>query len=170
METRNKKFENQLNSFDDALQIIIRGHLYVGAEIDDLITEQLPQPEYLDLDSFNFPKKIDLLIDLGLLPPEDKGGYLSLNRLRNKIAHDLDYIITEDQVNKLYQSLSQNLQHPFHKKGQDHLENLRVTLCVLYVRIQAIRERVIENKKHMEELIKKADALRKRSEMRQLTK
>jgi hypothetical protein len=38
METRNKKFENQLNSFDDALQIIIRGHLYVGAEIDDLIS------------------------------------------------------------------------------------------------------------------------------------
>ena len=104
---REKNFDKHLNE-TDTLQIVIRGHLYVEAELLDLLSESIAmvRPKAIDLADLSFRKKIEFAIALGLLAPENKRPFLELNALRNKVAHNLDLVISADHVEKFYGSFS----------------------------------------------------------------
>lgn len=98
------RFIDHINA-DDPLQIVIRGHLYVEAELITLISEALKDSEALDLSRLGFPTKIDLAVALGLLSRDEKAPYIYLNKLRNSLAHNLNSDIGEKEEQELFNTL-----------------------------------------------------------------
>ncbi len=99
-------FLKYLNS-DDSMGFIVRGHLYIESALMQLIEEAPPDPGAIDLTRFNFPLKLDLAVALGLMSESETRGYLRLNSLRNKHAHNLGVALSEDDQRNLFQSLDQ---------------------------------------------------------------
>ncbi len=111
------KFAKHLKE-SDALQIIVRGHLYIEAELIELISESMAMvnPKAIDIADLSFRKKVELAISLGLLKPEEKKSFLELNALRNKVAHNLDIEIGSENAKKLYMSFSKFFKHLYGKE------------------------------------------------------
>lgn len=85
---------------------MIRGHLYVEAQVNRLIDALVPHPEELADARLGYPQRLDLTISLGLnrrLRPPSR----QLATIRNKFAHNPDSRLKESDVQKLYASLNE---------------------------------------------------------------
>jgi hypothetical protein len=79
---------------DSPLQMLLRGHLYVEAEMVALLAHGVKKPDILRLDRMQFERKIKLAVALGLLDEYWMPALLQLNKERNKLAHHLDHHVT----------------------------------------------------------------------------
>jgi hypothetical protein len=118
MSDQDKRFLGHLNA-DDPLQIIVRGHLYVDAELMKLIYEALPEPEAIDLTRLAFPARVDLAVAMGLFWSDEKPAYLFLNKLRNKLSHNLDAEVSRSEELEFFNTLGPRQRFAFGDKGPD---------------------------------------------------
>ena len=99
---------------DSPLQVILRGHLWVKAEIVVLLSAAVRYPIHLDLDRMPFANKVKLAVALGLLDEMWLAPLPQLNAERNKLAHRLDHRVTPDAEVALFRAL------PRRREGSDH--------------------------------------------------
>jgi len=72
---------------NDAVSVLLRGHLWVETALTDLISVGLEYPEHWqELQRLSFPSKVGLARAQGELPWP--GALIELNRTRNKVGHD----------------------------------------------------------------------------------
>jgi len=90
---------------DDPAQAFIQAHLYLDHVITRLLSEGVPFPRHLQLDRTGFAQKLQLVAALGLLHPMHIPPIKVVNAIRNKIAHQLDYVVTPGDETKLRSSL-----------------------------------------------------------------
>jgi hypothetical protein len=90
---------------NDILGVIIRGHLFIESRLTHLIEQKLPEPGAIDLTRMNFHLKIDLAVAMGVLPYDLRPPLQVLNKLRNKLAHDVHKQITRADSERLFKSL-----------------------------------------------------------------
>ena len=136
----------------DPLQIVIRGHLHLEAELNQLILFRFASPEALDLSDLSFPRRLDLAVALGCLNAADKPPYLFLNSLRNKLAHDLNYDVTPKDLRDLINCLSPKLRG-IHKTivkanpqlKEDFVEHLRWCISILLQFLEAMSRNLRAN-------------------------
>jgi hypothetical protein len=84
----NDRFVTHLTSAQP-LEVLLRGHLWVEAELIAALEDILPFPKQIDLGRVSFPQKVSLVAAHGFIRPEDVPAYMKLNSLRNKVAHNL---------------------------------------------------------------------------------
>ena len=89
---------------DTPLQVILRGHLWVEAEIVALLSAAMLHPAHFD-DRMSFSTRVKLAAALGLLPQSWIPALHQLNAQRNKLAHRLDHQVTEETEAALVQAL-----------------------------------------------------------------
>lgn len=80
---------------------IIQGHLFFDHVLNQLLLESLARPKALRLDRMTFSSKVDLCDALGLLGPSVVAFLKRVNKLRNGIAHDLKFEISDQHVQDL---------------------------------------------------------------------
>ena len=90
---------------DDPAQAFIQAHLYLDHVITRLLSEGVPFPRHLQLDRAGFTQKLQLVAALGLLHPVHIPPIKVVNAIRNKIAHQLDYVVKPEDEIKLRSSL-----------------------------------------------------------------
>lgn len=90
---------------DDCSQAFIQAHLYLDHVVTKLLSESVRFPRYLQLDRTGFAQKLQLVLALGLLPPEFVASIKVVNSIRNKIAHQLDYVVQPADDAKLRSTL-----------------------------------------------------------------
>lgn len=90
---------------DDPAQAFIQAHLYLDHVITRLLSEGVPFPRHLQLDRTGFAQKLQLVAAMGLLHPRQIPPIKVVNAIRNKIAHQLDYVVTPEDETKLRSSL-----------------------------------------------------------------
>jgi hypothetical protein len=73
----------------------IRSHLYVEHIASLFILDNLPNHASARLPRMTFHQRISLIAAMGLLPKDLTDTIFGLNRIRNKIAHNLDYEIND---------------------------------------------------------------------------
>src|SRR5450755_2483965 len=78
----NDDFIKHLTS-EQPLEVLLRGHLWVEAELIAVLEDVLPFPEQIDLGRVSFPQKVSLVAAHGFIRPGDVPGYMKLNSLRN---------------------------------------------------------------------------------------
>lgn len=94
---------------DDPAQAFIQAHLYLDHVITSLLSEGVPFPRHLQLDRTGFTQKLQLVSALGLLHPVHIPPIKVINAIRNKIAHQLDYVVKAEDETKLRSSLPKGL-------------------------------------------------------------
>ncbi|MCJ8166495.1 hypothetical protein MKJ04_16745 [Pontibacter sp. E15-1] len=80
---------------------ILKAHLFIERLIESLIKEKLENPESLFRNQLSFNLKVDLAHSLGILPERLISPIKSLNSIRNKYAHKLDYQVSFEELNSI---------------------------------------------------------------------
>ena len=85
-------------STGDSWQHLLQGHLYFDHVIKQLPINALENPDAINASRLGFSQKLLLVLALGLFPIGTMSVVEHINSLRNKIAHDLDFEITDKEV------------------------------------------------------------------------
>lgn len=83
-------------SASEELHLLLRGHLHLEALIDDLLARSLTDPGVLAdraLSRLSFPARVKLLEGMGRMDAKTGALLLGINRLRNKVAHELRFAV-----------------------------------------------------------------------------
>lgn len=86
-------------------QQVLQAHLYFDHVITALLVEELKNPDAIDLKRMGFAHKLQLVHALGLMPPDLVPVVSVVNKIRNRLAHDLEASIGQDEVAQLKNSL-----------------------------------------------------------------
>jgi len=95
-----ERFRGHLES-DEPLEVLIRGHLWVEASLSGLLSRRLVKPEAIDDARFTFMHRLALCDALGLVPSDLLPVIRRLNKLRNRVAHNLDAAVSETDQREL---------------------------------------------------------------------
>lgn len=85
----------------DRWQQIIQAHLYFEHVVAQLLKEALAKPEAIAMSRMGFGQRLDLVVAMALLPDELVTPTRKISGLRNKIAHDLSFEISDSDVRDL---------------------------------------------------------------------
>jgi hypothetical protein len=138
------------------LEVLLRGHLWVEAELIAVLKDVFPFPSQIDLGRISFPQKVSLVAAHGFIRPEDIPAYMKLNSLRNKVAHNLSAEPGEEYSNALLESFGAHLNYlvaDFQKPGfhwDEWIWRLRYLITALCLNLSTERERLYEYRKQVQ--------------------
>ncbi|MGG3940964.1 hypothetical protein ABEV54_05810 [Peribacillus psychrosaccharolyticus] len=99
------EFFAELEYKKDKLYLILRGHIYIDNQINNLLEGFLPNPDVLELYKESFYRKVILALSLNLIEQKHCDALLQFNDFRNKYAHRLRYKVTNREIKELKESL-----------------------------------------------------------------
>lgn len=82
-------------------QQLLQTHLYYDHVVSKMLTDALVDPEAVNLSRMGFAQKLSFVKALGLLDADVVTAMAKVNDLRNKIAHDLTFDLTDQIVSDL---------------------------------------------------------------------
>lgn len=126
------KFANDINE-ETYLQIILKGHLYIENRLIELIKVKLVNPHAINLNDLNFPTKINLARALGLLDNKKSKLLRNLNRIRNNLAHDLNFELSDGEIKKQIKYFDKYYSNSFQKTIEENAGDLKQLLRNIYV-------------------------------------
>lgn len=114
-ERRKKKIEAlaAVLRAEDDLGKIVRAHIHIEHELQELIFFAAPKPAHLKaFDKMEFSEKVQLALVLGL-NAELKPALNAMGNLRNKFSHRLDMKIGEQEVTNLIATFTSSAKEQF---------------------------------------------------------
>lgn len=81
------------------LEMVITTHLFVEDEINTILKTVFPQPEFMK--KFTYRQKLKVIRSSFITPADMVDKLEAIGTLRNKFAHDLEYIPLFEDVQKL---------------------------------------------------------------------
>jgi len=87
---------------------LIQAHLYLEHVLTMLMTDALADPGAIGASRMAFAQKLNMIRAMGLLSVENVSTLIKINKLRNKIAHDLTFSITDESERDLINATSDN--------------------------------------------------------------
>lgn len=90
-------------SRDDELSCVMRAHLHIEYLVDMLLAVHIPNTEALQRIHLDYADRVTLLEAFQYLPMLIK-PLLAIGTLRNDFAHKLDFTLTSDRMDSLYNS------------------------------------------------------------------
>ena len=101
-----------------------------------MLIEALKRPEEINIKQMNFATKLNILSALGLISKDLKASITKINRLRNEVAHNLNFDLGDNNFN----DLKNNIPKIFKKIKIDGLgrasDPLRFNEALAFVLIQ----------------------------------
>lgn len=136
---------------DEALVAVLRGHLYVEADVNHLLEQLFPNASPL-IDDLTYEQKIRRLRKATALPASIATLLKALGELRNAFAHSLDRSLTEADDARFYAALESEF-----KPGVDDMINrgafppgpgarVRTAIIVLHTGLSAMRLALQKNR------------------------
>jgi len=142
-------------SSNDPFVLVVRGHQFLESMMNLAVSEALPISHEVEVSRLTFPLKVDLAIALRVLPTECRVGYMKINRLRNRFAHDHTASLTRRAAREAYNALSVRMRDAFGRESDSIAEPsslVRRCIQILFVvleisvtsmRDERVRERVV---------------------------
>ena len=93
-------FHRRIDNGDD-WQKTIQGHLFLDHELTKTLEEGLAHPERISLDRMSFSSKLDFCSAMGLVEPKLEAMIRRINKLRNNISHDLQFLVLEQHAKEI---------------------------------------------------------------------
>jgi len=98
-------FQAMLSQCGEFLSLVIKSHHSIDQLLNLTLEEALPRATSVELKRVSFLLKVDFTIGLGILRPEFRPIYNSINSVRNNFAHDPYAEISEDNARKTLSTL-----------------------------------------------------------------
>lgn len=142
--------------------LILRGHLYCEAVLAFILHRALKNPDEMNIGRIEFQRKVQLGCALGLIPLKLKPALVKLGNLRNRLAHQLDSEITEqdqlDFLNAIKSNMGANAAF-YLRRNLEYPNGLRRGILALWIPLAAIALNSDEKKEIIPEMIKFAAIL-----------
>lgn len=145
MESVAAKFEEELRRFSEDtdgesdLAIMLRGHLYIENQLENLLSQALVHPEMILDKRMRFVDKTRLAVAMGLISKKEMYAILRLNELRGAFAQNPAYQISAKDTTKVIGSFSKR-QKQSYQKYKEKLdekfasnENLKLSIFTVWV-------------------------------------
>lgn len=140
---------------DDTLAIVLKAHLYIEAELEEIL--RLGTKNYKALDLKYFKEKLNLCYGIGLIDRDLYTVLKKFNTIRNKYGHRVDFEITEIDFKEMYDLMNSEQKREYSEDlkvttmfSQETFDiRLRVLLASLYsevvVSCQSVNSTILEN-------------------------
>lgn len=109
----------------DEVGVLLRGHLWLEALVEYATRNKLERPDAIDWASAHFDHKLALGEAVGAIDPQLAVGLRGFNRLRNRIAHELDFAVSEDDVKTFTGLLDAQHRRAAERVAEEQLDILR---------------------------------------------
>ena len=106
-------FEKRLER-GEAWHKVIQAHLYLDHSTTCVLSEALANPDAIRLSRMGFAQKLELIEALALLPNDLISAATAVNRLRNRVAHELHFEISTSDVSDLKNATPKHLRVTIH--------------------------------------------------------
>ena len=146
----------ELNSTENVMLVIVRGHLYCESALAQLLRTNLKHPEEMPIDRLEFQAKVNLCSALGLTDVVLKPGLCQLATLRNKYVHRLDYEATAKDQADLVNSIKSTLGPPaqfFLRRGTEFPNGFRRCVLALWLPLELHGATKEEAREMIEQLV-----------------
>lgn len=101
-----KRFEEVMQNENDAIMLILRGHLFTETLLESIILTKLPRGDrIIENASLTYNQKLVVVDSLDIAPDSVLSSLRNLNKLRNKCAHELNKDISITDVTRIGSSL-----------------------------------------------------------------
>jgi hypothetical protein len=130
---------------EDTVLIVLRGHLIIEHELVDICDKVLQQPDALP-DRLNFDtrlRRIRSLLGDDEFPKVVYDILKDLNRIRNKLAHNLEPKDLHDDLSGFFKRFSAFPNIPSRLKNKEVLEQLNTCIMVLCGMLGSIQRRAV---------------------------
>ncbi|NUB42952.1 hypothetical protein GEU84_001015 [Fertoebacter nigrum] len=144
---------------------LIQAHLYCEHIVLQMVREALPFPEEISVDRMGFAQRFQLVMALGLIDKKLAAPIKMINKLRNKVAHDLTFSVSEADAKSLFDCTPSDLieavlDMPSRCGNAASFEDLLFVVVVKFdiVRQQHVVQRVLGRKSqiHLRDALNKA--------------
>ncbi len=123
-------------------QQVLQAHLYFDHVITALLTEELKNPTAIDVKRMGFAQKLQLVHALALMAGELVPVVSHVNKIRNRIAHDLEAKIGDDEIAQLKNALPKRFKTKVMSKAElDDPESLRNIVVFVLTALDSARQR-----------------------------
>ncbi len=119
-----EKFINAADLKHDEVTIVLRSHLLVEYYLDQIILLNIPRGDVLLDQKFSFIQKTYIVESLEVLPERLINSVKNLNSIRNRCSHDLDYKISEVDVDKIGMPFGKS----YLEIKRDHFDSIKTLL------------------------------------------
>lgn len=126
----------------DRWQQVLQAHLYFDHVISRMLEEALPNPYAIKLRRISFSQKVQLISAMNLLPSPLIPAVEFINGLRNRIAHELNFEISDDAVSNLVNCTPKRLRQVAleHRDRGDGPLSLHEILHIVLIQIETFRQ------------------------------
>lgn len=129
------KFLEHIES-KDVLSVILRGHLWVENAMNGLIARTLANPDEIAEARLTFAQKVAVARGLGRLTVGEAAASRRLNKLRNRLAHQLDAAVNlQDQAGLIEAYALDKSLGDLLRRDRDFPEGITAVIVVLVVRL-----------------------------------
>jgi hypothetical protein len=132
---------------------VLKAHLWVETMLNGLIAVTLAKPDALDFDRMAFAQKVNLALASGGLQESIAPCVKALNKLRNKLAHQLDADATDESLDALAGHVDGTLSlESMHLPTTDARTRFRGWVVVHLLALEWHRMRLEWRRDHQEQL------------------
>jgi hypothetical protein len=134
MEKRLDRFVSLLPIIEDATLIVLKGHLLIEEMLNDILYNSIALSKYIDEAKLSFYQKIMIARSLDPKGDASNGPWeslVSLNSLRNQLAHHLEPKDIDDRIDKFIFARFNGKKMKTFKSNKDRIEGLRKELFIL---------------------------------------
>lgn len=103
------------------LAILLKGHLWTESCLNRALDISFKEPNAANLDRVPFSAKLDLALASGALTKDEVAPLRALNKLRNRLAHELDVGISEQNIRDLEGTLTGKLKVGYNAVHEEEL-------------------------------------------------
>jgi len=124
---------------------VLQGHLYFDHVVTQMLTEELRNPQAVNVKRMSFAQKVDLLEAMGLVDKAHLAPIRSINDLRNKLAHELNFKVSGKAICDLSNCTPKHLRDSIGKMSDSKRKSLRLfeLLLVNLLNLDVIRQRLV---------------------------
>jgi hypothetical protein len=94
-------FNQQVWQCESRVEVLLRGHLWVENVLEQMLSVALARPAAAGLERLTWRQKLSLCDAVGVLTEADVDALAQLNKIRNRLTHDLSGEPTSDDVDRL---------------------------------------------------------------------
>ena len=115
-----KRFEESLGDSLDPVIIVLKGHLFSENQLENLIFAGMPRGDrVLEYGNLSYYQKLALVDSLDILPDNLISTFRGVNKLRNKLAHNLDTGVSYSEIVRVGSSLGKEFTQLKHESEND---------------------------------------------------
>lgn len=140
------RFKEHVRLNDNEITMVSRAHLLVEYYLNQLISTELKRGDIIVGNRFTFDQKLTIVKAISCLPTQILDSVKQLNSVRNSCAHEINYTISENDIDKIGMPFGKDYLETKLENISDTKKLLYETLFTLLARLSGVAANIRQEK------------------------